>query len=34
MMQVLHDLVPFDGMWLDMNEVSNFYCEGEKCKDS
>lgn len=29
--QMFHDQLPFDGMWIDMNEVSNF-CTGTYCK--
>ncbi|KAG0586204.1 hypothetical protein KC19_2G072100 [Ceratodon purpureus] len=28
--QLFHDQLPFDGMWIDMNEVSNF-CTGKHC---
>ena len=28
--QLFHDQLPFDGMWIDMNEVSNF-CTGTYC---
>uniref|UniRef100_A0A7I3ZZJ0 Maltase n=1 Tax=Physcomitrium patens TaxID=3218 RepID=A0A7I3ZZJ0_PHYPA len=28
--QLFHDQIPFDGMWIDMNEVSNF-CTGTYC---
>ena len=29
-LQAFHDLVPYDGLWIDMDEVSNF-CTGDVC---
>ena len=31
-MQNFHKLVEFDGLWLDMDEVSN-YCTGDVCQN-
>ena len=31
-MQNFHQLVEFDGLWLDMDEVSN-YCTGDVCQN-
>ena len=31
-MQMFHEMVPFDGLWLDMDEVSN-YCTGDVCQN-
>ena len=30
-MQAFHQVMEFDGLWLDMNEVSN-YCTGDVCE--
>ena len=29
-LQAFHDLVPYDGLWIDMDEASNF-CTGDVC---
>jgi alpha-glucosidase (family GH31 glycosyl hydrolase) len=31
-LQRMHQAVPYDGQWIDMNEASNF-CEGQICKE-
>ena len=30
-LQAFHDLVPYDGLWIDMDEASNF-CTGDVCR--
>lgn len=29
-LQAFHELVPYDGLWIDMDEASNF-CTGDIC---